>query len=73
MMEIISLKGKTAQLLSLLKTPEYGLTNIIDNGPNSLIITGQFPIANLEKLNLLTDMINYCRPLFPPLTAILEV
>ena len=68
MMGFISRVGKTAQLLSLLQTPEYGLTDLIDNGPNSLIISGRFPIANLEKLNSLDSLINYCRPLYPPIS-----
>ncbi|MEO6638961.1 MAG: hypothetical protein ABIN25_11840 [Ginsengibacter sp.] len=63
--ECISLQGMTNQLLSLLLTPQYGLTDTISNGPNSLIITGKYPIANLLKLNLLTNLIDYCRPLFP--------
>ncbi len=49
----------------MLQTPAWGLTDIIDNGPNSLIITGKYPIANLLKLDSLTNMIDYCRPLFP--------
>ncbi|MDQ6888913.1 MAG: hypothetical protein M3Z56_01340, partial [Bacteroidota bacterium] len=65
--EVIALQGKVAQLLSLLQSPGYGLTNIINNGPKSLIISGKFPIANLLKLDLLTNLIDYCRPLFPPI------
>src|SRR4029077_13817421 len=53
--------------LSLLQTTNYGITNLVNNGPNTLIITGKFPIYNLRKLASLTNLIDYCRPLFPPL------
>ena len=48
---------------------DYGLTNIVTNGENGLgkkelIITGDYPIANLLKLNELGDYINYCRPFY---------
>jgi Subtilase family/IPT/TIG domain len=48
---------------------DYGLTNIVTNGENGLgkkelIITGDYPIANLLKLNDLGDYINYCRPFY---------
>ena len=66
--ECIALKGKAAQLLSFLQTPPQGLTDVIDNGPNSLIVSGKYPIAGLMKLNTLTDLIDYCRPLFPPIS-----
>ena len=61
-------------VLNLLQqtSPEnYGLINVVTNGVNGsdgskLIITGDFPIANLLKLNLLTDYINFCRPYYQP-------
>ena len=43
------------------------MTNLVNNGPNTLIITGTYPIANLKKLDSLPILIDYCRPLFPPL------
>ena len=61
--EIIANVGQYQNLLALLQTPAYGLTNLIDNGPNSLIISGQFPIQNLPKLDSLPQLINYVRPL----------
>lgn len=67
MIEVIAKIGKLAQLLGILQSPDYGLTNLVDNGPGSLIITGKYPVANLLKLDLLTDYIDYCRPLFPPI------
>jgi hypothetical protein len=65
MIEVIALRGKYEELLSLLQTPAYGMTNLIDNGPNTLIISGEYPIKNLLKLDSLGDLIDYCRPLFP--------
>ncbi len=50
-----------------MQTTAYGITGLINNGPNSLIITGTYPIANLKKLDSLPLLIDYCRPLFPPL------
>ena len=41
------------------------MTDLINNGPNTLIISGKYPIKNLLKLNSLGDLIDYCRPLFP--------
>ena len=49
----------------------YGLKNTITNGVNGadgskLIITGDYPIANLLKLNALNLYINFCRPFYAP-------
>ena len=63
--ECIAKQGKAAELLAFLQTPPQGLTDVIDNGPNSLIVSGKYPIAGLLKLDSLTDLIDYCRPLFP--------
>jgi hypothetical protein len=65
--EVIAKQGQYQNLLSLLQTPAYGISGLINNGPNSLIITGTYPIANLKKLDSLPLLIDYCRPLFPPL------
>ena len=65
MIDVISRQGQFAALLSLLQTSDYGITDLIDNGPNSGIITGKYPIANLRKLDSLPILIDYCRPLFP--------
>ncbi|WP_417602602.1 MBG domain-containing protein [Owenweeksia hongkongensis] len=64
--EVIAIQGQYQTLLSLLQSPSYGLTNMIDNGPSSLTISGLFPIQNLQKLDSLPLLINYVRPLFPP-------
>ncbi|MEO7488917.1 MAG: hypothetical protein ABIU77_17530, partial [Ferruginibacter sp.] len=58
-------------VLSLLQSADYGLTNTVTNGVNGvlgskLIITGDYPIANLLKLNLLYSIINFCRPFYAP-------
>ncbi len=66
LIEVIALQGKYPQLLALLQQPVYGISNLIDNGPQTLIITGLYPIANLGKLDSLPQLIDYCRPLFPP-------
>src|SRR6185312_15191426 len=50
MIEVISLQGQYQTLLSLLQTPAYGMTDLINNGPNTLIISGKYPIKNLLKL-----------------------
>lgn len=63
--EIIAIQGQYQTLLQLLQTPAYGLTNLIDNGLNTLIISGLYPIQNLPKLDSLPQYINYVRPLFP--------
>ena len=62
LIEIISIDGKYDELLTLLQTPTYGLSYIIDNGLNSLLITGYIPIENLLKLNDLGDLINFYVP-----------
>ena len=50
-----------AQLIAL------GLTGIIDNGPHIYTITGFFPINNLQQLNN-NSLIQYVRPLYPPIS-----
>ena len=47
--EVIARTGQYSTLLALLKTVPYGITDLIDNGPNTLIISGKFPIINLKK------------------------
>ena len=62
-------------VLNLLTTDlvNYGLKNTVTNGVNGaegskLIITGDYPIANLLKLNDLYNDINFCRPFYVPFT-----
>lgn len=68
--EVIAIEGQYQALFALLQTSEYGLTNIIDNGDSQFIISGKIPIENLTKLNSLPLLINYCRPLFPPVGSV---
>ena len=67
MIEVISRTGQYGPLLTLLQTTPYGITDLVDNGPNSLIITGRYPINHLKKLDSLPTLIDYVRPVFPPL------
>lgn len=69
LIEVIVNVDKYDSVLALLQTAPYGLNNIIDNGDTTLIITGFFPIANLPKLNLLPDLINYVRPYYTPIAS----
>jgi hypothetical protein len=66
LIDVISNAGQTAALRTLLMSPAYGLKDTINNGPNSLVITGWFAIAKLLKLDSLSS-INYVRPAFPPI------
>ncbi len=66
--EVIALQNQYNTLFSLLQTPNYGMTDFIDNGPNTLIISGKYKIANLLKLDSLPLLIDYVRPLFPPVS-----
>ncbi|MEO8762989.1 MAG: S8 family serine peptidase [Ginsengibacter sp.] len=63
--EVIALQNQAVATTNFLVA--NGLTNIINNGPGSLIISGKFPIANLLLLNARADIINYARPLYHPL------
>ena len=56
---------------------DYGLKNTVTNGVNGnvqdgskLIITGDYPIANLLNLNALGTYINFCRPYYQPFSNI---
>jgi hypothetical protein len=66
--EIIKLQnGQLTNAALLAQLQLLGLTDIIDDGNGSLIISGKFPIANLPQLNTLIGDIRYVRPLYPPL------
>ncbi|MDH5380305.1 MAG: S8 family serine peptidase, partial [Cyclobacteriaceae bacterium] len=65
LIDIISNEGQTNALLELLRSPQYGLIDEVDNGTGSLIISGYFPIANLLSLNELPELINHARPVYP--------
>ena len=64
MIDIIVNAGKKDYVKGLLfETPGYGLRDTLDNSGSEFIITGEFPIINLAKLNLIPE-INYCRPYY---------
>jgi hypothetical protein len=65
LIEVVATQGNYATLLNLLQTTEYGMTGMISNGDNTLLITGYFPIANLGKLNQLATLVKECRPVYP--------
>src|SRR5882762_3502976 len=69
LIDITPLPGKSGELLTLLRGIAYGLINEIDNGVGSVVITGQFPILNLLKLNLL-GQINFARPAYTPVASV---
>ncbi len=62
--DVITKEGKYADVLALLTTPAYGLTNVVSNGASNFIITGLFPINKLSLLNALSSLIVYCRPYY---------
>ena len=52
-------------------TTQYGMTGIINNGANSLIITGSIPIDQLCLINSDATLANYIvsiSPVYPPVT-----
>jgi hypothetical protein len=59
-------KVDTSEVITLLSGSQYGLINRIPNGLSKHTITGDFPVANLLKLNLLPDKISFCKPYFTP-------
>jgi hypothetical protein len=66
MVEIHVKEGQYDNLLSLLLNPPYGLMDV--NGDLvHLLITGQYPIANLLLLNDLPSYIRFVRPVYPPI------
>ena len=67
--EIIAVEGQEQNLLTLLQSSQYGITDLIDNGPGSIIISGKYPIGHLLKLDSLPQFITYCRPLFPAISS----
>ena len=44
----------------------YGLINVLPNGLSKHTVTGDFPVLNLPKLDLLINILNYCRPYYRP-------
>lgn len=71
LIEVVAKDGHYNDALSILQN-QYGMTNFVDNGPNSLIITGQIPINQLCAINndaVLAGYINSCRPVYSPINS----
>ncbi len=73
MIDVIVNAGNKDFVLNLLqqRTPafpvDYGIRNFYTNGQQEqIIITGEYPIANLLNLNALGSIINYVRPYYQP-------
>ncbi len=71
LIDVIVKAGFYANALNILQN-QYGMTNFVDNGPNSLIITGLIPINQLCILNNDANIKNYiisCRPVYTPIKS----
>jgi protein associated with RNAse G/E len=69
MIDVIANEGFRDSVYRLLQDPiKYGLRDTITNGTSNFIITGKFPINHLPNLNLLSTLINFCRPFYQGLT-----
>ncbi|MEY4594924.1 MAG: hypothetical protein RIQ47_1334, partial [Bacteroidota bacterium] len=69
--EVISNETTFDTVLSLLQQPYYGMTDLVNNGEGSLVISGTIPIANLSRLEPISgrfNLINFIRPLSPPVS-----
>jgi hypothetical protein len=68
LIDVIVYEGNRAIVQSMLQTTGYGMTGFLNNGPDSLKITGFYPIANLNKFDLepMRSLINFVMPVFPP-------
>ena len=64
MIEVISKIANDNTLKSQLAA--LGMTDTVNNGPHTFVITGLFPISNLSQLNN-NPRIEYVRPLYPPI------
>lgn len=74
MVEVIYNEGKYNDVYNLLIAPPFNATLFIDNGTGNRIITTEIEITqlgNLNNLNITTglDLINYVRPVYPPIPA----
>ncbi|MBL0095099.1 MAG: hypothetical protein IPP46_00455 [Bacteroidetes bacterium] len=70
LIEVIANIGYYDSLFALLQTPPYGMSDFIDNGDTTFIITGLIPIMNLTKLDSLPSLINYVRPNYPAVSSL---
>ncbi|HJW15868.1 MAG TPA: S8 family serine peptidase, partial [Flavisolibacter sp.] len=68
LIDVVVYSGNRAIVQSLLQGADYGMTGFLNNGPDSLKITGFYPIANLNKFDQepMRSLINFVMPVFPP-------
>src|SRR5688572_4537070 len=68
--DIIANAGKRdsvlIKLLESLNPGKPGLKDTVPNGLSPLTITGRFFVDSLPKLNLMGNLINFCRPYYRP-------
>ena len=67
--DVIAYQGHVQEVRDTLVKPTWGLTNIYPSGLSPYTITGDFPIANLLKLNNLANIINFVTIYDPPSTG----
>ena len=70
LIDVIVKQGKYDSVKNLLLTAAYGMVDTITNGPGSMIITGFYPIAKLNKFDQepMYSLISFVRPSYPPVT-----
>jgi hypothetical protein len=64
MIDVYALDGHFDQLLMLLQSAPYNMTDI-SSDPDLLRITGAFSIIDLLLINDLPDLVNFARPVYP--------
>ena len=67
--DVVAIDGHLDEVKTLLQTTPYGLINLYPSGLSPLTITGDYPVANLLKLNLLGNIINAVYIYEPPQTG----
>ena len=67
--DVVAIDGHLDEVKTLLQTAPYGLMNMYPSGLSPLTITGDYPVANLLKLNLLGNIINAVYIYEPPQTG----
>lgn len=65
MIEVIAKQANDLTLKTQLAA--LGMTDTVNNGPHTFVITGLFPISNLPQLNT-NARIQYVRPLYPAIS-----
>jgi hypothetical protein len=50
LIDVIAVEGQRSVLEALLQTPAYGMTDLLENGEDTLTITGWYPVGNLDLL-----------------------